>query len=470
MTRVLFKILARLSPAMADLARQSYYTMKGWRIDELKRHIENKPPYSTLTLDYTLRAAFDQKTSGERVAFISCLPPMKSGVATYSLYSWLNYSGPLDIFTPVIDDDWFFATARLLRGDGSGPRLFNVAGFLSMDQAASYSSIVVAIGNSNHHLYIFDLLNKLQMFSTLERVTFLVHDPCLLNLVQSGSELAPPQFQEILAKLYEQSLPKSSSQGLSRHELIAEGILGVRYFYNRGVKHYLVNSAAAKILVESDLRGTGALIRQVFNPVFSPINMNKDDRPSLPTDRLVVGTYGVPSFDKGIQTIADAIRILMKRGENVSLVLSGFNAARFVQWHETIFAGIEMEIIESPPDADFARSMQKCHVAVQLREYQLGESSGVVPQLLTLDKDVIVTAAGSFVEYGDAVRQVPTGISPERLADEILVLKTTPIAAENKRAYVETHSPERFQSRFAQLFMKPAAPRRTPSLVAVEKS
>jgi hypothetical protein len=459
MLHFVFQILARLSPKSANIARESYYTLNGWRFEDLKCYIDTKSSAPTLALDYTLRIAREGASENQRVAFISCLPPLETGIGTCSFYSWLNYSGPVDIFAPIVDSDWFFGLERMLRGDGSGPRLFDVAGFLSMDKAVGYTSIIIAVGNSNHNLYIFDLLKKLHTFGTLDRVTFLIHDPCLLNLIQRGAGLSALQLYKTLDRIYEHQLPAPAEEIMLHRQISTAGIMGLRYFCNMGVKRYLVNSAASAELVRGDLRDTNASITQIFHPVFLPMNSEREEHQPLPDDRIVIGVYGVPSFDKGISIITEAIRNLNKSGIATSLILAGFHAGEFVEKHEDLFREFEKEVFDSPTDVELVNCMRKCHIAVQLRTYTLGESSGIIPQLLMLEKDIIVTATGSFVEYGEAVHQVPVGITGDQLAGEIVSLRDNPISTAIKERYVSSRSPEQFQRMFESLFIKTDAKR-----------
>jgi hypothetical protein len=89
--------------------------------------------------------------------------------------------------------------------------------------------------------------------------------------------------------------------------------------------------------------------------------------------------------------------------------------------------------------------MDGVDVAVQLRTYNSGESSGIVPQLLSRDVPTIVSAIGAFAEYGVAVREMASGIGVRELGAAILDEAAQPARRQTaRRSYVETHRPGDF--------------------------
>jgi hypothetical protein len=96
--------------------------------------------------------------------------------------------------------------------------------------------------------------------------------------------------------------------------------------------------------------------------------------------------------------------------------------------------------------------MRSCDVAVQLRLSNHGESSGVVPQLLSQDTPVIATKIGSFCAFGDAVRFVEPGISPIEIERVIFDEIFSPIDRSSYRAdFVTRHSPKSFMLGFDRI-------------------
>jgi glycosyltransferase involved in cell wall biosynthesis len=453
-------VLSRLSPRASALVHESIYTLKGWRFDDLKKHIDAErretwaSASTTTALEYTLRSASESRQYSSRVAFVTCLPPQDTGIATCSLYSWLGYEGPVDIFCPVADLDWFFYLSEKLTGpSGGGPRLFDVRGFLSMDRAVTYDHIVIAVGNSNHHIYVFELLKKLSSAGSLQRVTLYVHDPCLLNLIQRGAGLSSTtQLARTLGDIYEIKPQQIEGHDWVDHAaLIGEGIFGVRYFSNFGIKRFLVNSVAAAEILTRDLAGTAARVDRIFHPAFLPVE-KLEPQFNTAFNGISIGMFGIPCSAKRTDTVIRAVKRLAQREHNVRLHIAGFHVAQFAEGRRQLLEGIDCKVFDGPTDPQLIQCMQCVDVAVQLRTQNLGESTGIIPQLLHLGKSVITTDIGSFKEFRDAVRLISPNATEDDIADQIVDLSEHPIDVSYINKYIDEHTPICFQNQFSKLF------------------
>ncbi|MDE2590662.1 MAG: glycosyltransferase, partial [Patescibacteria group bacterium] len=89
-----------------------------------------------------------------KIAFFSPLPPKKSGIADYSarILPFLSYYWDIDIFI----DDYTISDPYLTNN-------FNIYSYLEFERLHTtkpYDSIVYQIGNSDNHVYMFDLVKK----------------------------------------------------------------------------------------------------------------------------------------------------------------------------------------------------------------------------------------------------------------------------------------------------------------------
>ena len=102
-------------------------------------------------------------------------------------------------------------------------------------------------------------------------------------------------------------------------------------------------------------------------------------------------------------------------------------------------------ILDEPEStSDLLTLMRNVSVAVQLRKFSNGESSGIVPQLLSLDVPCIVSNIGSFVDFGKAVSNVDNDFTVEDLAEQIIAAsRNRHKDSELRRAYVVNHSPKK---------------------------
>src|SRR5690606_25354351 len=158
--RVLHRIIKTVSPGTAAMLTEWHLTLSGHRHELLKQYIENHPlsvPPGALPHADTIRRLRSDEGEGPRLAFVSVMPPATTGIARCTVGTGLGSRWPVDIFCPVLDDDWFFATeAQLDDASGGKCRLWDVKAILSAMRRARYTAIVVANGNSSHHLCICD--------------------------------------------------------------------------------------------------------------------------------------------------------------------------------------------------------------------------------------------------------------------------------------------------------------------------
>ena len=90
-----------------------------------------------------------------KIAFFSPLPPIKSGISYYSsnLLPLLSKYWDIDIF---IDDDYSCDVSII----SSNFNIFSFRDFETLNRKKSYDSIIYQIGNSDCHIYMFDILKK----------------------------------------------------------------------------------------------------------------------------------------------------------------------------------------------------------------------------------------------------------------------------------------------------------------------
>jgi glycosyltransferase involved in cell wall biosynthesis len=465
MLRLLYRAVERVSPTLGQLIRDTYSTVNGWRFNDLKRHVDARFQVGgtgagavalAMSLD-VLRTQGSTAKPQRRIAFVSNMPPENTGLASCSFYSWLGHEGAVDIFCPVSDLDWFTANSLMLASpSGSiGVRLLDVGAFLSADQTNHYDSIVVAIGNSDSCFYIHDLLKKIGAFGGIERCVLYVHDPCLLNLVQRGTQISAAEMASVFDVIYGRPLADAAAPGAFdwevHEELVARGALGARWFTSLGIKQFLVNSDAAEALLVTDLDGTDATVRKIFHPAFLPLGAEAHAARQRPVasctgqPMITVGTFGVPSASKRTQDIVKAVQHIQHGGQPARLLIAGFGVSAYAKQNAKLLAGITVQLFDGPTDLQLLDCMREVDVAVQLRSRNLGESSGVVPQLLQLCKPTVVSALGSFAEFGDAVASLSPEATYEDIASAILAAAKDPPRVEAMQVYTADRSPKRFR-------------------------
>jgi glycosyltransferase involved in cell wall biosynthesis len=170
--------------------------------------------------------------------------------------------------------------------------------------------------------------------------------------------------------------------------------------------------------------------------------------PKEDPQEIVVGSFGVPGPSKLTHVIIDAVERLHRKGLKVRLIIAGFSAKRYAEAMQDQARGLNISVFDGPTDVQLATAMAAVDIAVQLRAINLGESSGVVPQLLAMSKRVIVSPVGSFLEFGDAVTFAPQDVTAESLAQLIEEAFRSPASAEPAARYVSDRTPEKFRVAF----------------------
>ncbi len=433
--------------------RAAKTTLSGRALDDLKQHLDRRlltaDELAALAEFAAARTAPTDRTA--ETAMITSLPPDDSGVAGFSFRHASVYGAPIDIFSPVRDTASFIANATTLdAATGGAARLSPLTSFLAAATLRRYAYAVYVVGNSNHNIETVQLLQRTGHLKLCGRTTVYLHDPNCLNVVSQAVGLGPAPFADYIEQLYGRPLHVRRHHKLQlwevREAALEACIIGVRALAEAGVDRFIVNSAAAHELVETDLGEGRHDVRTVFHPIF-PQQAQKSPNQQSGTP-LLVGSYGVPGPSKHTRLVIDAVAELRRRGIAARLLISGFDAQTFARRE---FSGNKpdwIEVDEPATEAQFQVQLARCDVAVQLRDKNLGESSGVVPSLLALGIPTIVSPLGAFLDYGAATARLDR-LTPDALADLLASSHAWP-TAEHMARYVSEHTLDKFEPMFRQ--------------------
>ncbi len=452
--RTLYRLLRRISPDLAALAAQSYYTLSGRRFDDLKRAFDDlkfamrnsaDSPLRAFQADHSMRRLSDaRRKQGRAIAVVSIMPPDDSGVATFTRSVFSHASYGVDIFTNYgsVGDYLNGITDARLRD--TNVRVFSLDALPVARTVCSYEAEIFVLANSDHYLPILLSLKALTHFRSRNRTFVHIHDPCMLNMFDRVCEVRRIDPTSTLASLYPDlgDFLFSGSYRGSHLDLARCGIYGLRpLLIDVPLDGVIVNSTSAGRFIEAELpRLAHKDIIQLFHPVFS---FQPDEHIAAPKS-LRIGTFGVPGESKRTELVIGAFLALRREIPDAQLVIAGFQVASYTQ-HNKLRREQGVIIEDSPSDERLEALMRSCHMAIQLRKFNLGESSGCVPQLLAADVPVIVSDIGSFSEYGNAVKAIPTDASVNDLVDAIKSeLANRDMRRLARAGYVRDHSPEKF--------------------------
>ena len=166
-------------------------------------------------------------------------------------------------------------------------------------------------------------------------------------------------------------------------------------------------------------------ISKIFHPAFLPIGAtNAQDiarkrvtsgRPEATCGRYFWNSRGAKLTDR----IIAAMHEIRRRRVDAKLVIAGYDVRNFSSTRASELKDLNVTLFDGPTDLQLLHLMAEVDVAVQLRLKNWAESSGVVSQLLGLGKSVIVSAIGTFNEFGQAVLPIPVDAELMEIADGI---------------------------------------------------
>jgi glycosyltransferase involved in cell wall biosynthesis len=359
---------------------------------------------------------------------VSSLPPDRSGVSFLIQNSLGAPSHPVTFFSPVrgaagldLARTDLARTRHRLQLEAAPAEILALGTLADARTVMPRQPVLFVLGNSEHHL------------------------PTLNYLLRGGA--GPDDW----VHLHDVFLGDLLRLHYTKRECGAEASTGPLVLVrDAGVRQFIVNSTAAADRLRSDLGTSSEAVRieVLFHPVLPARSGSHARSRAVPdTEVLRVGHFGILNPHKQIERLIEACDILAA-SRRIELVLAGYEVRRYLQ--TCGLTRLYQDVIESPSDEELQLAMTSVDCAVQLRYPDMGESSGVVHQLLALRKPVICTRTGSFVELEGAVTLVESGVSATHLsiAIERAASSGWPVSAD---AIVAVLSPLGFEARLREI-------------------
>ncbi len=378
-----------------------------------------------------------------RIALVSPMPPIASGVADYSarLLPELARHADVDVFAPVGADPIAL----------EGVRLFAMAALPAVRAAqGEYDDIVYSIGNSEYHYGVFSHVRHQR------GGTALLHDVALQGVMRLARTWRP-EIVDGDARL--------ALEALERGELAVEheGYPAHRTPDYADLNRPLVRSIARRVdrlLVHSQY--AASLARLELEPeqrdaVRTVVFAHRDPVPSRGVARDAVVSMGILSSVKQSEEVWEAFIVAAARHPHLEFALVGENhldqRTRERLEARAHAAGVASRVIATGrvDDTEYDAWLARALIAVQLRSTSRGESSAAIADCFAAGVPVITSAIGSALELSaDAVVHIPAGARPERVAAEIDELLGDPARAAALGASAQRDAAERGFARAAR--------------------
>jgi glycosyltransferase involved in cell wall biosynthesis len=356
--------------------------------------------------------AFNRKP---RLAFVSPLPPDRSGIANYGgeLLRELGcyYEIECIVHNSQVGDPWILANFPLR----------NVA-YLRTN-ADKYDHVLYQIGNSEFHAHMLDLLIEVPG-------VVILHDFFISGILDWLGNVGRRSKAYFLRQLY-------LTHGLPALAYVAEE--GRHAAAERYPANQLVFANAQGVIVHSkwsierakEIYGDAALAKMVHIPhlrAVRPTMAKPEARRQLgiDPDAFVVSTFGFVAETKCGDKLVQAWALSSAgRAERASLIFVGDHPTgpwgdEFCELTEELSDTVSIEVTGYADTPTYECHLAAADVAVQLRRTTRGETSGAILDCMAAGLPVIVNAHGTAAELStDAVLLLPDLFTTQELADAI---------------------------------------------------
>ncbi|HEV8601945.1 MAG TPA: glycosyltransferase [Gaiellaceae bacterium] len=358
-----------------------------------------------------------------RVAFVTPLPPQRSGVAdeSYRLLGALTKHCEVHAFVDGGDP----AGARA----PAGVEVKSVARFDTSDRAlAGYDTVFYALGNSVYHGEALSLLRR-------RPGVVIAHDVRLNDLyawcAQQRPDLEPRSFQEVLRSLYADRLPDSlgADGQLALEDADRHGVFMAREAIAHAERFLVHSRHAAELARREAAPGHDGKVEVIPYATVSPEEFEPRAASHGPP---LVATFGLVSPAKQVSKVVEAFAHVLPRIDARLAIVGAHTPPSERERLAEQAAGLGIaDWVQQTGELDAERNlldwMTKATVAVQLRPWSNGETSASIARCLAAGLPTIVSDVGSSAELPDeCVVKVGRAVTAETLGDSIADLLEDP--------------------------------------------
>lgn len=354
-----------------------------------------------------------------RLAFVSPLPPQRTGVAGFSYRLLEAVCRRGDVEVDAFADS---ATTAVLAPDG-----VHVYDVDALDQTerwrGGYDGVVYSIGNSEFHAGALAALRR-------RSGVVLTHEARLTGLyalAAGRADAVPGGFHAALQGMYPGVIPQDlgKSGRIDADEADCFGVSMVREVVALAERVLVMShTGAALIRLDADPRHAD---RVAVVPWAVPAALSENRPRPLPPGGPLIVTFGIVNEVKQIAKVIEAFAMVLEDRPDARMAVVGpaseDDLKRIADQVQLLDVVAQVEATNEVEEEAYRGWLGRATVAVQLRAISNGESSAAVGDCLVFGVPTIVTAIGPARELPDtAVVKVAPSVSPRQLADEILAL------------------------------------------------
>jgi len=363
----------------------------------------------------------------KRIGVVSIVPPSASGIARFSE---IIYSGD-EKFKIFSDSNSLFNNYSEIWRDLIDFKL---------------SSLLFVLGNSDHCIPTARLLRQFAGFPAVRaKISIQIHDPVLTNIAFKILNSGENQF----FKYYNLRIdPPGVSCIYDAYE--SRGITGLSSLLD-GIKieNCIVHSNAAHNILVNELSAFSASMPKNImilpHPVFDTCQY------LLRSERIYdIGIFGMMDNGNKLSNIAlNIIDRAYSQGAIKTCVCAGYNVLQYFNCNPDLKKEY-IQIVDNPSDCQMSFLMSQTIMGLQLRRQNTGESSGVIPMLISQGCTPIVSNIGAFSEYpADVAKHVDNSDITEQSLAAIRQILSHETDKDHFRRYCDSYSAIAFRDAIA---------------------
>jgi glycosyltransferase involved in cell wall biosynthesis len=418
-----------------------------------------------------------------RIAFVSPLPPAPTGIADYS-------ADVLALLAPGHDVDAFHDQAEVDAARlPSGPAVYRAATLADRHRARRYDVIVYQMGNGPEHDFLYGLLARLPGLLVLHdlvlhhaRARMFLDSPAARAYAQDPADRARRDAARPALEAYRAELAYSYPGQAARLFEAQLGSVGTLLPYAYPLFRLPVE-ASRLTAVHNEFMAAAvraevpqAEVMRVAMPIAAPSVPSADvatlrARLGLAPDDLVVGSFGLLTPEKRIDTVARAVARAAVHVPRLRLLLVGPVPDRGSLSRRLAELGVAGRAVVTGrvPFGQLAAHMEAADVAVHLRYPTARETSAALLRLLAQGRPVIASDLEHLDLPDETVMRADPMDEEGALTRALLSLAGRPEArarlGANARTFVHAHhAPARcradYEAAIAQAAARPDPPAR----------
>jgi hypothetical protein len=370
-----------------------------------------------------LMSRFHTSILNDRIAVFGVLPPQKSGIAYFNAGTF-GLNDTFHLFSAMKTQEDHVA-ARNIVGPEYKNNFFTLETYNVLKTKINYKTKIFVLGNSEHNIpYLMQAVNEPDKHNSW----LYLHDVITRDVIYLLFQYKTEVCKEIFCKVYPEfavKIIKLDTLNNLIDFLEENNLYGIKIIiYLTEITNVIINTHLAQKLVEHEINEDIFIKNIKIVKLFLPLpNLNYICSKNIYPDKntFLIGSFGIPNDKhKSTKIVIEAVNILNKQYNIKSkCILAGYHINQYYKCLPQDLRNFVIPFYDVSDDELFSL-MKSVHLAVQLRNFTSGESSGIISQLMGMNKKIIVTESFVDTELEKCCITVPKFVSKETLSDIIM--------------------------------------------------